>query len=148
MTTQFKDIIRINGREFGHIEQTITGAQVAALSAGTTVTVAITGFPTNATPTAGRIHINTKFTGTGITAVNASIGVSGDADELLGLTDLAPGSTATEYEAPVTPGELAEESAYAPIITFVITPTTDQDNTDIAAGSLLVVIFYEKLYVP
>ena len=41
--------IRINGREFGHIEQVITAAQVAAITpVGTTVTVAISGFPTAA----------------------------------------------------------------------------------------------------
>jgi hypothetical protein len=149
---RFDSPIKIDGREFGRIEQTITAAQLAAITpAGTTVSLAITGFPTSARPVAARIHINTKFAATGagvsVSAITATVGDAADPDELLDDTNLMPTTPAVEFEAPVSPGTLGEEAAYAPLLTVTLTPADTENNTNLTAGELIVVIWYEKFYV-
>lgn len=145
---KFNENITINGREFGRLEQKVTAAQLAAITpTGTTVTVALTGFPARARPIAARIHINTKFAGTGITAVSATVGDAADADELLDDTNLAPTTPAVDYEAPVSPGTLGEEAAYAPLLSVTITPAASQTNANLSAGELIVAIWWER-FIP
>jgi hypothetical protein len=149
---RFNETTRIHGREFGRIEQTITAAELAAITpAATTLAVSLTGFPTAARPVAARIHINTPFAATGdgisITAITATVGDAADPDELLDDTDLMTETPAEEFETPVSPGTLGEEAAYAPRLTVTLTPADTEDNTDLTAGSLVVVIWYEKYFL-
>ena len=135
---------------FGHLDYTLTIADLTA--AATTQAVTLAGFPADAFPLEVQVSVNEFFTGGAITAVTLQIGDAGDPNGLMaalnvfavtGTDDFSVGTDGVEAEYGSTGP--ARESAYAPEALF----TSTTDDVDAAtAGRVHIRLYYKQRLPP